>query len=380
MHKTKVYMPEHGYFDTTPHLYFNPGEAKFNRSTPNEYELAHEEDLSSIIDRCPITVHAIVTNDDEGNILRTPYCLTEVMAEQFALEMKFDLSDYRIRRRKAELWNPYLKPMKCPIDAYLYPGDKGLYTHLNLHPEIDGKDVRGKIFFPDKRCAANLCAGPAVITEIKDKGNYGFFMAHMRQFANPDEAALDKFLSNPENAEYLTGGLKYMSGKFGEYIVLMVESQKYHRKPNDIVESNKMLFKNGDDLDIEMTGLVSHDTDVRTVKCISVADYLCEGYHDCKFDDLMNKFDSFKLADRYPKSVDRFISNLFDDAMSAHMVQLHMWDNILYASVSRTHIIANLTAFSREEMSEIIAEVNKINQAANDKLAALVKHGKIRLT
>lgn len=369
MQTTKVYWAPGNYLDG-PQLRLNPGEAK-DYGGGAEYELIHDCDLNKQFEtRYYIMAYRIFSNDHN-----LPWALSEEEANRIADEAGIPPHDEQCRHMMtAELKSPYLKPIALPTTATLYKNDRGLFCRLNLRPDLDGNGP-GKIFFPDRSCTAELCEGPCVIAEIKDKGNYGFFKGHMQQFKAPTDEALDDYLREHNCLyDYI---IRYMKGKFGNYIYLIMKPSGWS---HGYIDTQKYLVQTEDGkIEEHNYGVFSTDKTATITKEISVADYLCKGYHGCSFDNLMNKFVTPVFQVSGATQSNKFVSHLFDDAVDAKFLQPMQASNIFFVNISRENLIRSLMDFSREEMSELIRTVNKINQEANTAIKGKIKRGQISI-
>lgn len=368
MLKTKVYWAPGNYM-VGPQLRLKPGEVK-GYGGGVEYELVYDGDLNEYLENhFSVMAYRVFSNDHN-----LPWALSEEEANRIANEAGVPSNDeYPRRMMMAELRPPYLKPVTLPTTATLYKNDRGLFCRLNLRPDLDG-DIPGKIFFPDRSCAAELCEGPCVITEIKDKGNYGFFKGHMYQFKAPTDEALDNYLREHNYlADYI---LRYMKSKFGEYISVIMKPASWSYGYIDMQQC--LVLTNDNKVEEYNYGVFSTDETAIITKEISIADYLCEGYHGCTFNDLMNKFITPIFQVKAAHS-NKFVSHLFDDAVDANFLQPLQFGNIFFVDISRENLICSLMDFSREEMDELIQTVNKINTTANEAIKGKIKRGQISI-
>lgn len=368
MEKTKVWWVNGTYIDD-PTICFTRGDAKNLGGNDIEYDFAYTGDLNDRFDNQFFAYRVFHPN------LNTPWCFTEEEANRAADEMGVPSNDEEPRHiMRAHAMRPRLKPLTLPVTQYLYKNDRGLYCRLNLHPEIDGSfRVNGKLFFPDRSCADTLCEGYCVITETNDKGNYGFFKGHMQQFKAPSDELLDEYIR--EHGLY-DRTLRYMSGKFGTYVETIWIPDTW---TTGYITDNRVLVET-EDGKIEEYANLGVDPNARVTKEISVADYLCEGYHGCKFDKLFNSFVRVVFNPGVNASVsDKYISDLLDDAVTEGMLQTFAFQNVFYVNVTSDGLARALMSFSRDEMSELIQTVNKINQTANDIIRGKIKRGKISI-
>lgn len=358
-----------GNYINGPELHMNRGEAlDLGGTAPPEYELLYDDKLAATTHHSYDAYRVSNANYPDINI---PWCLSETEANRIADELGVPPHEEQPRHIMfAKLCMPYLRPLELPTRAYLYLGNRGPYTRLNLHPEINGTRRPGKLAFPDKSCLSDLCEGPCIITEIRDKENYCFFKGHMEQFFAPMDEHMDPYI---ESHNLYDCKLKYMRSKFGEYIIVVNVN-----KTNTTV---LMLDSDGDVVE-KPAGHFDFDKTATCTREISVADYICEGYHDCKFSELVAKFvkPAFHPAyAQYTKST-RYISDLFDDAVHHGFLLPRMFQNVFYIQLDECELLRHLTDYNRQEMAELIAVVNKTNQDANAAIRSKVKHGKIRLT
>lgn len=280
---------------------------------------------------------------------------------------------------EAVLRPPYLKPKKLPITAQLVHGDRGLYTRLNLHPEIDGCYAKGKVFFPDRSCADDLVYGEAIITEVKDKGTYGFFKGHNVKYDWPTEDQLDAYIH--ANDGMWNNVLVYIeTAHFGK--VIMVGARFVYGGDGYVIRGG-LGVHDGKLIPIPDYMMIEADK-THEVKKVEIPDLICQRYHNCSFSELMKKFVQLPQAEkmhRLGKPSDRYISSLMDEAADSSVVYPTVTEQsgVFFYYLRPDGIVSALSCFSQEEMDEIIQTVNRVNTTAIERIQSLIKRGKMRL-
>lgn len=353
-----VYMPAYAAADLRPYLYYNLGEASKGAF---EFRLAYTGDLNCI-------------QEEYTPIFRKCGSNTFYLSR---FEASAESED------AGEIWDatlrpPYLKPVKLPTTAYLTPGDRGLYTHLNLHPEIDGLDARGKVYFPDRSCADNLTCGEAIITEVRDKGSYGFFKGHNVKYEWPTDDQLDAYIH--DRNDMWNEVLVYIeTAHFGKFILT---GSRFVYGSEGYVVHNGIGVRDGELVPISDYMRIEQDK-VREVKRVEVPDFICKRYHDCSFGELLKKFVEAPQAEkmaRWGHYHDKFISKLMDEASDSAVVRpMASEQGVFFYDIRPDGIASALSCFSKEEMDEIVKTVNQVNMAATEQIRSLIKRGKMRI-
>lgn len=355
-----IYQNVYDCMNCVPRLYFNKGEA--GRGAV-EYQLAYTGELSDL-------------QKEYRDIFRTVSSNTYYLTRHEAAIA----NEEGERIWDAQLCPPYLKPVELPVTAYLAPGDRGLYTNLNLHPEIDGRTAKGKVYFPDRSCADDLVYGEAIITEVRDKGSYGFFKGHNVKYEWPTDDQLDAYIH--DRNDMWNEVLVYIeTAHFGKFILT---GSRFTYGSEGYVVHNGIGVRDGELVPISDYMRIEQDK-VREVKKVEIPDFICQRYHDCSFDKFMKKFVQLPQADklhRWGRSSDKYISHLMDEAVDSAVVYPTVTEQsgVFFYYLRPDGIASALSCFSREEMDEIIKTVNQVNMAAITQIQSLVKRGKMNIT
>lgn len=242
-----------------------------------------------------------------------------------------------------------------PCEVMLEAGERGLYCRMSFRNEgVWAGSLWGEYFFPDKSCSG-LTAGPAIVTELKHYGNYGFFKGHMNHFTAPTEEQLAEYIlvNSYENTT-----IRFMDGPFGTYIALVFTHPDVPR-----VE-RVALTKDGKPL---MLGALFEANDIidgvsTVTEEISAMDFLCQGYQGCTVNELMDKF----VPCRYEipwnaKSSPKESSKEFSEAVRNGFLEIFRVKNVDMAVVHRKFVLWAILNLSREEMDKLIHNVNCVN-------------------
>lgn len=342
-----------------PYIYFNIGEAGKGAF---EYRLAYTGDLNRIQKEYTTAFRKCDSN-------------TFYLSRFEASAESGDAGEVW----EATLCPPYLKPVKLPTTAHLVPGDRGLYTHLNLHPEIDGQDARGKVYFPDRSCADDLTSGEVIITEVRDKGSYGFFKGHNVKYEWPTDDQLDAYIHDRDNM--WSGVLIYIeTAHFGNIIMT---GDRFRYGSEGYFSQGGIGVRDGELVSIGDFCMFVEQDKVRETKRVEVPDFICKRYHDCSFGELLKKFVEVPQAGkmvRWGHDHDKFISELMDEASDSAVVRpMASEQGVFFYDIRPDGIASALSCFSKEEMGEIIKTVNQVNMAATEQIRGLIKRGKMRL-
>lgn len=253
------------------------------------------------------------------------------------------------------------KAVELPITEELFQGTRGVYTRMNLHPEIFGTRRSGKLYFPDKSCKDNLCPGPAVITEVIERTNFGFFKGYMRQYAAPTEKSIAGYIVSKCMYDR---SVRFCNNKFGYFVLVDEICLVADKEGSAIVASIRPD---------------AYDPNYNVTKTVSGADIVCQLYHGCPFKELVGKFGKFEF-EGYKSSVSsKFISHLFDEAVNCGFISLKSMNNVDFVEIYREGLEEALNQFSADEMREISEKCAEINAKANEAIRAKIRSGKIRL-
>lgn len=336
-----------------------------------EIVLHYEGDLNKLVEDNNLVWYVTDTISDPD--------IMEVVSRNFYFSREEAIEAAKKAGLDAGVWNSYsvfidspgdYVPVQLPVQTTLLRNEKGLYCRLNLHPEEEGLHAKGKIFFPDRACAEHLCEGPVMIHSVKDKGNYGFFSGEMVQFKAPSDAQVSEYII--KNSLY-ESKVRFMEGKFGTYA--------------NIYNSSNTLFSCRDYLVLRPDGCVEKNYDMAEYgevasKCteeILGVDLVCQGYQGCNFEDFYNRFVRFGFDAYGAIWSTRFISKLFDEAIKCGFIAIKSTNHVDFVEVSKARLMEALDQFSQEEMAEIIAKVNEINNKANEDIQNKIRSGKLRL-
>lgn len=262
--------------------------------------------------------------------------------------------------------NDDYKPVQLPVRAIWAQGEKGLFCRLHLHPEEDGWGSNGKVFFPDRVCAGKLCTGPVIIQSVKDKGNYGFFTGEMVQYKAPTDEQMAEYVIQNDLYDFK---VRFMSGLFGSYVHIFGVPGAidcFVQAADGNVEKNYDMTEYGE--------AASYCTEA-----IQGVDLVCQGFQGCDFEEFYGRFVLFDFGAYRASHSIKFISKLFDEAIKYRFISLKTTNNVDFVEVDKKQLMYALDQFSREEMAEIIAKVNEINNKANEAIRSKVRSGKVRL-
>lgn len=256
--------------------------------------------------------------------------------------------------------------MDLPLRARLHLGDRGLFCRVRMSEDERGA---GKIFMPDRSCADKLHQGIVKITRLIDKGTYGFFVGEMIKQETPsDEQVIDYICSEGKYAD----DYQFCESEVGGYVTLKNRDYCYSRTV--LVNDQDLGFCESLDLYF-LTTEDSHKVN----RVVNGVDLVCNHFHGCKYNDLYSRFVQYDFDIFYGAyESTRYVSDLFDDAVDSFL-SLRVSCGVEFVVVNGSRLINSLHLFSKEEIDEIIEEVNKINTAANQLMTSKIKKGKVRL-
>lgn len=285
--------------------------------------------------------------------------------EAQASELGIELGDYA--NIEVGTLQQHLFPTQLPLNVSIQSGEKGLYVRLNMRPDLDGSTAAGKFYFPDRSCAKNLIAGHAIVTEVTDKGSYGFFKAHMVKYQAPSEAVLAEYLEDERPLS--SGTVEFMSDPYiGDYIRLTDNSACDYIVADEA--GYPMLYNQ-----LELADL-SHS---KVVRKVPVWDIIYLHYTGYTMNDFWSCLLPVEYADRFdPCEVEdspKFVPPLLERAG----IGLCRIANIDFVDVLYLHWIDIASKLSHAELDEVIEAVNSINSAASEAVIQKVRKGKLRL-
>lgn len=252
-------------------------------------------------------------------------------------------------------------PVELPVSTILVEGERGLLCRLNMRPDIDGKKPMGKFYFPDRSCVKDLCAGPAVVTEVKDHGSYGFFKAHMCLFETPSDEEISAFIIKHSMYDRK---VSFCSNRFGDFVII----------------DEICLIKDKDGVFSSYTPLGKYDPNITVKKSITARDLVCQLYQGSGFDELFDSFGEFQFDSYRSQKSTKFVSLLFDEAVKFGLISTRSIYNVDFVNVNYQSLEDALCQFGREELAEIAKVCRDMNNKANEAIRSKIRKGKIQLT
>lgn len=266
-----------------------------------------------------------------------------------------------------------IAPITFPMHVVFEKGKDGRpFARLNLHPEVNGTYGRSKICFPDKSLIG-ADAGEAVITGVKEFDRYGFLKGEMVKHKMPEDMAdfLDWAWRNMDpDATILTidhpGRGRYLATGLGDYIKpcgkghyeVMFSIYYGEDRHNYCVAQNKLA-------DLFIADVFPGET----------SDTLYAKFAKSVFIQQCSRFQGTRW-----QYTDKYYSDLVDAAISEGAIR--------QVTLSGTPIVAfevvygriyRLTAFTPEELNELVATVSSVNKKADEDIAARMHKGKLRI-
>lgn len=365
-------------YPTISGLYLVQGDAVAPQSMVQTCTLQSTKDIEALQERAPLSMFAVECYDQsaENGILLSHWFETE--EELRASKSGADMLANGGKVITSELWPQRLFPISLPTTVVLEEGKRGLYARMNLRPDLDGNNGRGKFYFPD-RSSSDICCGPFEVTSVTDRGNYGFIKGHMVKTSAPSESALAEYLAN-DLSRYANGTLHFMHHPLlGSYVRV-----DYSETRPNIYHLTWSARKTSEYLVMDEDGSVSSQPHMEyypweeSEQC-QVRDFLCQGYQGCSYDDAAKKFLGVNFIRFDDTESPKFISSLFDEACEMGFFSLRKGITE-FVRVNFDMLLTAAVDFSEEEFAQLIEECNRINTAANERYRSLVKQGRIKLT
>lgn len=246
-----------------------------------------------------------------------------------------------------------------PIEAFLLEGPRGLYCCL------DGGSGRVKYHFVDRANETELCAGPVIITEITDKGTYGFIKGKMKSYP---VVPLDVVARFAVKKGLFSERIRFCRNKFGFFVAIDYTETQY--------VTVCYSFEHG-----ELTEVLSSfmQNEYTTDHTYVAADLISFVYQGCLFEELNKKFVRFDFVSLTAPTSPKFFSKTIDDMQSAGLFTLRSVQNILFFEINERNFANILHKFSREEVDEASRIVTRVNKQANESVLSKLRSGKITL-
>lgn len=263
---------------------------------------------------------------------------------------------------------PIIPSEKQPYMMLLSPGDRGLVGRANLRPdEVGNYSDKKKVYFPDRSCKDNLCAGMVKVTGVNDRGNYGFITGTMVQYTQPTEEDLAKFLIAER---WFRGQLEFITNKYWGAAVA-----SHGTDPNSSWRYIA-VDEAGELKECDLLGEYDHRDDVIS-ESISAADFICTGYTGQTELELLKIVPRIPDLWRYPVSESiKFISNEFDEAIECGFIKLWRFRTFDLVEIVPDRVFKAAESL-QENLVPVLEEAKKINEAAIAAITNLKRKGKL---
>lgn len=300
----------------------------------------------------------------------------------------FDSEEYKGLVRSAERYNltirmverklhkqtlyPIIPTEDSPYDMMLSMGKKGLVGRANLRIDETGRfSTKRKFYFPDKSCRDSLCEGMVRVTEVNDRGNYGFIKGSMITYTQPTEEALAEFImSSGEVQNVIAYTMKFTKHPiWGSAVEFLVDSGKRHEA---WVAINDAGVLGSYDILTEYDHIKDEVTET-----VRMEDFLCKGYTGKTADELRDIVPHVPGLWRYDMAESiKFISEDFDDAVDCGLIDFRRFMNfdVCIMDYEKLYLAASIL---QDDLVAVLEEAKKINEAAAERFANLKKKKKI---
>lgn len=251
------------------------------------------------------------------------------------------------------------------------------YTRINTHPEWDGRNAKGKIFFAD-RSLTGADIGFATVTIAREFDTYGFLAGKMDPYVMPDMGkVLDWAWENEHPSSHILfinhpGRGKYVAIKTPKDEIARITETHYDWSEQTIWKGalyDEVVVKDAEkytERECSLTQLYLEDAwgksvDLKNISNLfyDISDLVCRRdvawTFSCKF---------------FGKDIDTackqgFLSQVRVEGRQIDAFDIHE-ENML--------VLAN---FTYSEMQEVAAKVSKINHDAENTIRSLMKKGKL---
>lgn len=271
-----------------------------------------------------------------------------------------------------------------PFLAQLQKNDRGFFIRVRMP---DAPMRVGKLFFPDRNGVDSntLYEGPIVITDISDRGNYGFFKGHMREMNAPGGTGLIHYLIDKELWNGLIDKYRTPSGDEFTLVQLMSGPRVTHKI---FLEEFINVLEDGDEEDYAAEVPSIDDAAIpyctKILETMTISDFITMYLHDEKYEDLDRRFQnarfSYKIHDRDSlRENTKFISHIFDQAIKDGIIYFYKYGSIPMIEINFLTLPEMVVTYNTHEINQLLEEITKINYEANRAIEGVILHGKARL-
>ncbi|MCM1214043.1 MAG: hypothetical protein NC548_05935 [Lachnospiraceae bacterium] len=279
--------------------------------------------------------------------------------------------------RKATLHKQENQPievsMEHPYQMLLCPGKRGLVGRANLRPDESGRfgPSRGKMYFPDRRCADKLCAGMVSVKSVNDRGNYGFIMAEMVKYTAPSEEGVAKWLIT-SNRTYASFPMRFVKNtKWGSAVSIVDK-----REPSNVLMWIAVTSDGSVD-EVEVLKEYDHSDDV-ILEEVDSRDFICTGYTDKTYSELCEMVPFIQDIWRLQTTPSiKFINDDFDDAVHCGLIEILRFNSFDICIVHNDKMCTAAELLQRN-LIPVLKEARKINEEAKNRLASMRRKGKLK--
>ena len=335
---------------------------------PAEHELACPPDWDPSAD-----CEALIYRDGNAVSSDDPWYLS---AEEAANAYHVSPDDIIPRLLNTEV----IEPLQFPLLVDVQMGEKGPVVWSNTHPELDGRYVKGKIFFPDRSWdKEHICKGPAMVSITKEFTTYGFVKGEMVSFEaqSPEYSDFLDWAWNKRLKDTVVAIVRHpIRGKY--YAILDSWRGKYKRvrkddqTPSGITATFEDIIT--EDLHSGCKSEISDLYDLFTMASFNMPrSVLCDLFPMCRF--YMDK-----MLDVSWVSSDKMQVPIIEEGIKEGVLTLYQLQgfDIFCVTVSDDSIV-NLCSFQVDEAEEMGKAVAKINKDAEEKILSKIRKGHLRV-
>lgn len=266
---------------------------------------------------------------------------------------------------------PIIPTKEKPYNMILKIGKKGLVGKAALRPDEVGQcSNKEKFYFPDRSCKDSLCAGLVKVTEVNDRGNYGFIKGTMVKFSQPSEEALAEYLTSDHTTLTIreTIKLQFVTNPIWGSAIRWVSSA-----------SRDVYIAVGEDGVLQRQDVLSeydHSKD-EVSETINVMDFICTGYTGKTWKELADIVPHIPGLWRLQMDQSiKYISDDFDAAIDCGLIDLRKYRNF-HVCIMDNDKMHKAAALLQDGLIDVLEEAKKINEEAQVRFANLRKKGKL---
>ena len=290
------------------------------------------------------------------------------------LQREAEVIGCKVKLVEADLHPQDLQPVNVskenPYMMLLKPGKRGdeLVGYANLRPdEVGTWSGRKKVYFPDRSCKKDLCAGMVRVTEVVDRGNYGFIKGTMVKYTQPDEEKLAEFLMEKN---WLLARMTFVQNPYWGSAIKITPPHNENSIEYIAVDSEGELNT------WAILPEYDHAAD-KVTEVVETADFICIGYTGKTHLELCKIVPRIEDTWRYnmEESI-RYINDDFDDAIACGLIKMYRFRTFDLCVIDPDKM-CKAASILQNDLIPVLEKAKEINEAAAERITNLKRKGKL---